>query len=218
MTDVSQQISVVFVGADLVVGVRAGMANRREAQRLATRERLVEISVAEFQRTGFAQADIATIVERAGVSRGTFYFHFPTKDDVLAELRLREERRIVGEVSPHLLAGSPLDTVLRAVVTGVVGAEARLGADLVRDICAVQFRLSALAADSPGAHPLAEFVLAAVAASAKPARRPAAARDSTDLAVIFLVGLFGLLSTHSGRSEDRDRLIDMLITLTVKGV
>lgn len=57
---------------------------RRETQRLATREKLLAVSVDEFRRVGFAQTDIATIVERAGVSRGTFYFHYPTKEHRLA--------------------------------------------------------------------------------------------------------------------------------------
>ena len=195
-----------------------GVPDRREAQRLATRERLFEISVTEFQSKGFAHADISTIAERAGVSRGTFYFHFPTKDDVLAELRLREERRIVDEVSPRVTVGAPLDAILRAVVAGVLDSEERLGSNLVRDICAVQFRPGVVDSDRPSDHPVAELVMAAVVQASKPPRRRRAAQDSADLAVIFLVAMFALLSTHNGRSDERDRLLDALITLTAKGV
>jgi len=192
--------------------------DRREVQRLATREKVLEISVDEFRRKGFARTDIAAIVERAGVSRGTFYFHFPTKDEVLAELRLREERRIVTDVAPLVSNGEPLEVVLRAVVDGIVVAEDRLGAGLVREMCAVQFRPGVVSSDSVADHPVAELVVAAVAqASAAPAMADSG-QGSADLAVIFLTGLFGVLSTHDGPSEQRDRLIDVLIALTLKGV
>jgi TetR/AcrR family transcriptional regulator, repressor for uid operon len=192
--------------------------DRREAQRLATREKLLEISVTEFQRSGFAHTDVATIAERAGVSRGTFYFHFPTKDNVLTELRMREEQRIVQDVAPQLARTASLEEVLRAVVAGVVAAESRLGADLVRDICAVQFRPSVIGSDTLVDHPVAQFVVDVLS---RPPGSPGFQTDvpeRTDLAVIFLVGMFGLLSTRSGPSQERDRLLDSLVTLTVRGV
>jgi AcrR family transcriptional regulator len=70
--------------------------NRRERQRLETRERLFEVALAEFRAVGFADALIDRIAEKAGVSRGTFYFHFPTKDHVLLELQLRGEREVLA--------------------------------------------------------------------------------------------------------------------------
>ena len=52
----------------------------RQAQRLRTRERVLDAAVVEFQRSGVNSADINAIVEAAGVARSTFYFHFPTKN------------------------------------------------------------------------------------------------------------------------------------------
>jgi len=190
--------------------------DRREVQRLATREKLLQVSVVEFQRRGFADTDVAVIVERAGVSRGTFYFHFPTKDDVLAELRLREERRIVQKVS-RLIERAKLETVLRAVVAAVLEAESRLGVDLVREMCAVQFRPVVVDSESLFDHPVGELVVTAIARAQ--ARKPKASLDTAvDLAVIFLVGMFGLLSTQQGPSAQRDRLIDKLVTVIAGGV
>ncbi len=173
--------------------------------------------MAEFQRNGFHHTDIASIAERAGVSRGTFYFHFPTKEDVLAELRMREELRIVQEIAPRLEKARSLAEVLRAVVAGVVATEAQLGTELVREICAVQFRPGVIRTDSPGQHPLAQFVVDVFA------RPPGSAplvktQRRADHAVIFLVGLFGLLATQRGPSKERDHLIDALVNITVKGV
>ena len=58
----------------------------RTAQRVATRERLYEAAVAEFKRTGVSGADVGSIVAEAAVAHGTFFFHFPSKEHVVAEL------------------------------------------------------------------------------------------------------------------------------------
>src|ERR687883_100082 len=150
-------MSITTEGADA-----AHKPDRRTAQRLATREKLLQVSLDEFRRNGFAQADIAAIVERAGVARGTFYFHFPTKDDVITELRLREERRIVSEVGPLVAKRKPLDRTLRAVVATIATAEDRLGVDVVREMCGVQFRPGVVETDTVSDHPVAELVVAAV--------------------------------------------------------
>jgi TetR/AcrR family transcriptional repressor of uid operon len=63
----------------------------RTRQRLETRDRLFEAALAEFRRVGVAAAEIERIVRAAGVARGTFYLHFPTKDHVLIELLRRKQ-------------------------------------------------------------------------------------------------------------------------------
>ena len=88
----------------------------REAQRLATRERLFRAAVAEFKQTGVADADVAAIVESAGVAHGTFFFHFPTKEHVVAELGQREEVRMAGELERFLAPPRDLKATLAEVV------------------------------------------------------------------------------------------------------
>ena len=74
-------------------------ANVREAQRLETRARVFDAAVAEIGRSGLAGADVSTIARAAGVVRGTFYFHFPTKEHVLVELERTEEVKIVERLA-----------------------------------------------------------------------------------------------------------------------
>ena len=77
----------------------------REAQRLETRTRIFDAAVEEISRSGMADADVSSIVAAAGVARGTFYFHFPTKEHVVAELVCAEEARIVAKLgSPEVRA------------------------------------------------------------------------------------------------------------------
>ena len=59
----------------------------REEQRQLTRARLKEASLQVFSRVGYNAATVDEIAELADVSRATFYFHFPTKRDVVAALQ-----------------------------------------------------------------------------------------------------------------------------------
>lgn len=63
---------------------------RRELQRQDTFNRVFDAALSEFRRVGVEQATVSEICLRAGVAKGTFFFHFPTKDHVL----LARQRRI----------------------------------------------------------------------------------------------------------------------------
>ena len=67
----------------------------RARQRAATRERLYEAAIAEFRRLGFDRARVSRIAQAAGVSRPSFYAHFPTREHVLYELTWRLSLRVV---------------------------------------------------------------------------------------------------------------------------
>lgn len=70
----------------------------RDRQREETRRKVFEASLEVFRRDGVSAARIDDIVKRAGVSRGTFYFHFPTKEDVLVELLRTSEERLIDSL------------------------------------------------------------------------------------------------------------------------
>src|ERR1700760_3199459 len=104
---------------------RAGTA--REMQRLRTRATLFDAALAEIARRGLADADVSAIAHAAGVARGTFYFHFPTKEHVLIELERNEEIRVVAELTLARTETDDLASVLSQLVRHVVAAERRLG-------------------------------------------------------------------------------------------
>ena len=51
---------------------------------LSTRELIVETADALFYRRGFEKTSFADIADRVRISRGNFYYHFKSKDDILA--------------------------------------------------------------------------------------------------------------------------------------
>ena len=94
--------------------------NRRERQRLETRERLYETAIAEFRSVGFNDAQIDRIAEKSGFARGTFYFHFPTKEHVLLELQRRIELTTVERIEA---LGPPPESIgefCRSVVASIM--------------------------------------------------------------------------------------------------
>lgn len=86
----------------------------RELQRLQTRQRIFDAAMAIFRRDGVAAARTDDIARAAGVSRGAFYFHFPTKEHVLLERMRETEDQICGALG-ELDDAAPLARVLAVV-------------------------------------------------------------------------------------------------------
>ncbi len=115
----------------------AALPGRRERQVESTRARLFEAAIAEFHRVGFDRASVARIAREAGVSRPSFYFHFPTKEHVLLELQYLEERVLVARLE-HTHG---LREALHELGEGLIDWETRLGdSDLFRDMVSIYAR------------------------------------------------------------------------------
>ncbi len=52
---------------------------RQRAQRAATRDRLIEGAIAVFAAKGYANTTVDDVLRESGVSRASFYAHFPSK-------------------------------------------------------------------------------------------------------------------------------------------
>jgi AcrR family transcriptional regulator len=188
----------------------------REAKRLQTRERLMGAAIAEFKRSGMAQADVGAIVAAAGVAHGTFFFHFPTKEHVLLELERREEERIAKQLSQFLKSRRELPSVLNEAAGLVMGLERRLGDSLFKDFLALHFSQTRPPAEDGYDHP----VIVLVAEQIEDAR----GRGDTDptvhpmnSAVFFLLGLYALLIvTHEW--DTRRALVEDYLARTLRSM
>jgi AcrR family transcriptional regulator len=182
----------------------------REARRLQTRARLFDAALAEISRRGVAAADVSAIVAAADVARGTFYFHFPTKEHVLIEAERVEETRIISELGD---AKGDLASVLSQLVHHVLSAETRLGEAVFRDMLGLHFSSARPVEDELAQHPLGQH-LVGVIARAQDAGQVDPDVDAAELATFFLTGLFALLATgaHDGA------LLNRYVTTIVKGM
>lgn len=61
-------------------------SSRRESNKHAKRQRLLNESLRLFRAKGFEQTTVAEITAAAGVAKGTFFNYFSTKEDVLLAL------------------------------------------------------------------------------------------------------------------------------------
>jgi AcrR family transcriptional regulator len=168
----------------------------REAKRLQTRERLMGAAIAEFKRSGMAEADVGAIVTAAGVAHGTFFFHFPTKEYVLLELEHREEERIAKQLSRYADSEHSLSSTMKEAVRLVVGLERRLGAVLFKDFLALHFSQTR-PVDESRQHPVIVEVAKEIN-HAKELGRVDADVNPMNSAVFFLLGLYALLTTTHG--------------------
>lgn len=81
-----------------------------------TRERIVAIADQLFYQRGFDHTSFSDIADEAGISRGNFYYHFRTKDDILAAvigLRLANTRRMLEDWEQE--AADPEQRILKFV-------------------------------------------------------------------------------------------------------
>src|SRR5271166_4577763 len=90
----------------------------RERQREDTRQRIYDAAMEIFRRDGFEVARVDDVAKAAGVSHGTFYFHFATKDEVLIQCLRASEVRVVATIDA-VPAGAPLLAVLDAAATAI---------------------------------------------------------------------------------------------------
>jgi AcrR family transcriptional regulator len=81
----------------------------RSSKGARTRARLLEAAKEIFEETGFLNARISDIADRAGLSHGSFYHYFESKEQIF-----REVAAIVDEQ-----LGAPLDEVVLAPATGL---------------------------------------------------------------------------------------------------
>jgi AcrR family transcriptional regulator len=88
----------------------------RSAKGRRTRARLLEAGKAVFERDGFLQARITDIATEAGVSHGSFYHYFDSKESLFREIADQVEVRLVSmdDISYDGDPPSPLERIRAA--------------------------------------------------------------------------------------------------------
>src|ERR1700744_1558261 len=128
----------------------------RERQREDTRQRIYDAAMEIFRRDGFEAARVDDVAKAAGVSHGTFYFHFATKDEVLIQCLRASEVRVAAAIETV-----PADAGLMAAMEMAVAMIARewesdpkLFADVAMVAVRYLFKGEVTQVVSPGARPV----------------------------------------------------------------
>jgi AcrR family transcriptional regulator len=188
---------------------------RRDQQRARTRKRLLREALAVFRRDGVEPSRIEDIAQAAGVSRGTFYFHFPTKDDVLlARLEQNEARiaRALEALPPRASLMQVLEVLGRAMA-----AECEPDPALLPDVAAAALRRTAVIPRDRDSSPLR--------AALQSRFRSAAVRGQVSpllpveiLADLYLGHVFGgLLAWRAHRATSLRAVLDGVARLFLYG-
>ncbi|RMF47230.1 MAG: TetR/AcrR family transcriptional regulator [Anaerolineae bacterium] len=84
------------------------------------RQKVFDAAVAEFAAWPFSQASVNRIVERAGISKGSFYQYFSGKEDLFVYLSqvIGEQKKLVLNTTVQEVGSDDLFSTLRALYLG----------------------------------------------------------------------------------------------------
>jgi AcrR family transcriptional regulator len=86
---------------------------RREEKREATRQEILAAAGILFMKKGYDATSVDDIAEAANVAKGTLYYHFKSKDEVLLGLSIGYLKRLNDSVDSKLAAGeAPLEVLV----------------------------------------------------------------------------------------------------------
>ncbi len=114
----------------------------------ATRGRILDVALELFSRRGYEGTSIRDIAERMELTKAAVYYHFPSKEDLLADVLSPAMARVGRVLEEHESIGGAEQR--RALVTALVDVIAEVGPQVVMMLSdpAVGSHIRALTGDS----------------------------------------------------------------------
>lgn len=75
------------------------MPKDRQAEMVTARERILDAALDIIAERGYSAAGVQEIVDQSSTSKGSFYFHFPSKEKMVMALLERMSDKLVNKVS-----------------------------------------------------------------------------------------------------------------------
>ena len=86
-----------------------------QARAEATRRKIIETAVELFGEIGYGETGLADVLQRAGVSKGAFYYHFDSKEAVATAIIDEFNNRAVAAVAGNFDSAAPnLDGIIKS--------------------------------------------------------------------------------------------------------
>ncbi|MBI4310934.1 MAG: TetR/AcrR family transcriptional regulator [Chloroflexi bacterium] len=80
--------------------------SKATARDTTTYDRILEAATDVIAQQGYSGAGVQEIIEKAGASKGSFYFHFPSKEKMVEALVQRMSEKLMAKVE-EAMAGQP---------------------------------------------------------------------------------------------------------------
>jgi AcrR family transcriptional regulator len=166
----------------------------------ATRDRILEAALAAMGRVGPRRLTMSDVSGRAGLSRGTVYRYFPTKEDLLAVLAEWEQDRFSDGLRRALDATPPeqvgVETVAEYIITYLREHPALT---LMIDV-EPEFVLAFLRRQLPVFHHITEELLGSVMNNSRPVQEGLVTAD--ELNELLLRVVLSIFLVPGGDSND----------------
>jgi AcrR family transcriptional regulator len=174
-----------------------------EAMRAATQEKVQAAAIVLFARRGFAATNMRDIAREAGISTGSIYRHYATKDDLFSALVAQATdglRRIVELFGSEGSPADLLDRFTREFLDDITGVRGSAEFVLIMNQAFVSRRESAQMQELLDRH------LALVEATVALIRRGQQsgefrAGDATELATCYFAALDGLATAKAALGD-----------------
>ena len=99
----------------MTMSSRRGTTAVLQERALATRAKIIEAAVQLFDTTGYGETSLVHIMEIAGVTTGSFYYHFEAKVDVAAAIIDESKSRIDAAIAKDVSGFGPvLEDMIRS--------------------------------------------------------------------------------------------------------
>jgi AcrR family transcriptional regulator len=91
--------------------------SRREKKRERTKTEILDAAVKLFTEKGYDGTSVDDVAELADLAKGTIYYHFEGKEELLLGLSLRYQAEVAHRVEDRLKAGEDSLQVLRDILS-----------------------------------------------------------------------------------------------------
>jgi AcrR family transcriptional regulator len=106
---------------------RTGRPDRRKLKGQLSRERIIEAAVELFSERGYAASGVDEIARRAGIEKAALYWHFGSKEGLLAMVLDRMDAQIVEGIVKRVSAVADSEQRLDLFVKGLESLVAERG-------------------------------------------------------------------------------------------
>src|SRR5579885_2563889 len=87
---------------------------------VTARQRVLDAAVELFATQGYSATSVSQVIERAGLTKGGFYHHFASKDELLYEIYGDLITRQLASMDEILGRGLPRSETLRLLIEDLV--------------------------------------------------------------------------------------------------